>query len=74
MPGDEADVRISGGLGKRVAKRCLCGEVHVSEEQLADEVGRDGAGFTLGVRVYDVLSAPVKLSHGKGAEMVVRGE
>lgn len=65
MPGDEADVGIPGGLGKGVAEGCLCSEIHVSEEQLADEVRWDGAGFTLRVRVHDVLSAPVKLSHGK---------
>lgn len=65
MPGDEADVGITGGLGKGVAEGCLRSEIHVSEEQLADEIRWDGAGFTLRVCVHDVLSAPVKLPHRK---------
>lgn len=76
MPGYETTVRVSDGLSKGIAERGLCAEIHVAEEELAEEIGRDCAGlFTFApVRFHGVVCAPVEEADGEGAEMVVGGE
>ena len=76
MPGHEAAAGVADGLGEGVAERGLSAEVHVAEEELAEEVGRDGAGlFALfAVGFHGVACAPVEEAHGEGAEVVVGRE
>lgn len=75
MPGDEADVGIVVCLGEGVAERGLSGEVHVSEEELADEVrGHRGGLFGVGGFSDDGEDAVVEEADGEGAEVVVRRE
>ena len=73
VPGHEAAVGVADRLGKGVAECGLGAEVHVAEEELAEEVGRDRAGlFALfAVGFHRVGRAPVEESHGEGAEVVV---
>lgn len=73
MPRHEAAVGVADGLGKGVAERGLGAEVHVTEEELAEEVGWDCAGlFALfAVGFHGVGRAPIEEAHGEGAEVVV---
>ena len=74
VPGDEADVGVVVGLGEGVADGGLGGEVHVAEEELADEVCGDCGGFfCVGGFFDDGLDAVVEEADGEGAEVVVRG-
>lgn len=73
VPGDEAGGGVVVGLGEAVAQGGLGGEVHVAEEELADEVGGDSCGFGfVGRFLDDGLEAPVEEADRKGAEVVVR--
>lgn len=75
MPGDEANVGVVVGLGEGPAEGGLCGEVHVSEEELADQVCGDCGGFLgVGGFVNDFLDAVVEKADGEGTEVMVRGE
>lgn len=76
MPGHEAAVGVADGLGKGVAQCGLGAEIHVAEEELADEVGWDRAGlFALfAVGFHRVGRAPVEEPHREGAEVVVGRE
>ena len=76
MPGDEATVGVADGLREGVAEGGLCAEIHLAEEELAEEVGGDGGCFftALFVGGDGVVGAPVEEAHGEGAEVVVWGE
>ena len=49
-------------------------EVHVSEEELADQVGGDCGLLGFGVVFEDVLDAPVEEADAERAEVVVGGK
>lgn len=76
VPGDEADVGVADGLGERVAECGLGSEIHVTEEELPNEVSGDcGGGFAFArVGGHGVVGAPVEEADGEGAEVVVGGE
>lgn len=75
VPGDEAGGGVVVRLGEAVAQGGLGGEVHVAEEELADEVGGDARGFGfVGRFLDDGLDAPVEEADREGAEVVVRRE
>lgn len=75
VPGDEAGGGVVVRLGEAVAQGGLGGEVHVAEEELADEVGGDSRRFGFVGRFFDDgLDAPVEEADREGAEMVVRRE
>ncbi len=75
MPWDEVCGRVVVCLGKGVSESGLGGEIHVAEEELADEVCGDGRGFTSILCFGDnFLDAPVEKADGKGTKMVVWGE
>ena len=71
VPGDEAAVAVVVGLGEGVPEDGLRAEIHVAEEELADEVGGDGGLFAFWVFREDVLDAPVEEADGEGAEVVM---
>ena len=76
VPGDESAVRVADCLREGVAQCGLGAEIHISEEQLAEEVGGDGGGLFAfaAVGFHGVVGAPVEEADGEGAEVVVGGE
>lgn len=73
VPGDEAAVGVGGRLGKGRAEGGLGGEVHVAEEDLADEALR-GRGGARAEGVDDLLDAVVEEADGEGAKVEEGGE
>lgn len=76
MPRHESAARVPDCLREGVAQRGLGAEIHISEEQLAEEVGGDGGGLFAfaAVGFHGVVRAPVEEADGEGAEVVVGGE
>lgn len=70
MPGDESAMAVSVRLGEGIAEGDLSSEIHVSEEKLANQVGRYRALLAF-VLLEHVLYAPVEKPYAEGAEMVV---
>ena len=66
MPGDEAAVAVPYRLRKGVPQRGLRPEIHLAEEQLAEEIGWHRGGFFafLLVGLHGVVRAPVEQAHG----------
>lgn len=69
MKGYEAARRVVKGLRELVAERSLSAKVHITEEELAEEISGDRAGFGFLVASYDIESAVVKKPDREGAEM-----
>lgn len=77
MPRDEATMAVPHGLREGIAQRGLCTEIHLTEEELAEEVSGDGGcffAFVLLVGEHGVVGAPIEEADGEGAEVVVWGK
>jgi hypothetical protein len=74
VPGDEATVGVVVCLAERPAEGGLGGEVHVAEEELADEgFGWGGGGFLFFLALFDyVLDAVVELNCVSNADRIAR--
>ena len=72
MPGHKFAMAVAVGLSERKAKWRLSTEVHVSEQELADQICGDGGLLCFGEFVKDLHSAPVEEANAEGAEVVMR--